>query len=117
MKSKLSLVFGLLVIAAMAITACAPAAPAAEPTGELKVVNLINGVLGDKSFFDSAERGVKKASEEFDIEYKTIEAGIDPAKWQAALEDAAATLGISRATAYRHWAYARAWLRTDLADR
>lgn len=90
MKSKLSLVFGLLVIAAMAITACAPAAPAAEPTGELKVVNLINGVLGDKSFFDSAERGVKKASEEFDIEYKTIEAGIDPAKWQAALEDAAA---------------------------
>ena len=33
------------------------------------------------------------------------------------LEDAAATLGISRATAYRHWAYARAWLRTDLADR
>jgi RNA polymerase sigma factor (TIGR02999 family) len=33
------------------------------------------------------------------------------------LEDAAATLGISRATAYRHWAYARAWLRADLADR
>jgi len=27
------------------------------------------------------------------------------------LEDAADALGISRATAYRHWAYARAWLR------
>jgi RNA polymerase sigma factor (TIGR02999 family) len=27
------------------------------------------------------------------------------------LEDAADALGISRATAYRHWTYARAWLR------
>jgi RNA polymerase sigma factor (TIGR02999 family) len=27
------------------------------------------------------------------------------------VEDAAATLGLSRATAYRHWTYARAWLR------
>jgi RNA polymerase sigma factor (TIGR02999 family) len=27
------------------------------------------------------------------------------------IEDAAATLGVSRATAYRHWTYARAWLR------
>lgn len=62
----------------------------AEEAGGLKVVNLINGVLGDKSFFDSADRGVKKAQEEFGLEVKTIEAGIDPAKWQPALEDAAA---------------------------
>jgi RNA polymerase sigma factor (TIGR02999 family) len=27
------------------------------------------------------------------------------------IEDAAATLGLSRATAYRHWTYARAWLQ------
>jgi RNA polymerase sigma factor (TIGR02999 family) len=27
------------------------------------------------------------------------------------IEDAAEALGISRATAYRHWVYARAWLR------
>jgi RNA polymerase sigma factor (TIGR02999 family) len=27
------------------------------------------------------------------------------------IEDSAATLGLSRATAYRHWTYARAWLR------
>jgi RNA polymerase sigma factor (TIGR02999 family) len=27
------------------------------------------------------------------------------------IEEAAETLGISRATAYRHWTYARAWLR------
>src|SRR5688572_11209602 len=31
-----------------------------------------------------------------------------------ALDDAAAVLGISTATAYRHWAYARAWLHDQL---
>jgi RNA polymerase sigma factor (TIGR02999 family) len=33
------------------------------------------------------------------------------------VEEAAAALGMSRATAYRHWTYARAWLRAELADR
>src|SRR5262249_17345460 len=31
-----------------------------------------------------------------------------------ALDRAAAALGVSTATAYRHWAYARAWLRSEL---
>jgi RNA polymerase sigma factor (TIGR02999 family) len=31
------------------------------------------------------------------------------------IEDAAGTLGLSRATAYRHWTYARAWLRDALS--
>ena len=31
-------------------------------------------------------------------------------------EQAAAVLGISLATADRHWAYARAWLHAELAD-
>jgi RNA polymerase sigma factor (TIGR02999 family) len=31
-----------------------------------------------------------------------------------ALGEAAAALGVSSATAYRHWAYARAWLRSEL---
>ena len=31
-----------------------------------------------------------------------------------ALDQAAEALGISTATAYRHWAYARAWLRSEL---
>jgi len=34
----------------------------------------------------------------------------------ASVEDAAASLGISRAAAYRHWTYARAWLRSALGD-
>jgi RNA polymerase sigma factor (TIGR02999 family) len=32
------------------------------------------------------------------------------------IDEAAETLGISRATAYRHWTYARAWLRAELRD-
>ena len=32
------------------------------------------------------------------------------------IEEAAETLGISRATAYRHWTYARAWLRCTIGD-
>jgi RNA polymerase sigma factor (TIGR02999 family) len=37
-------------------------------------------------------------------------------RWFAglALDQAAAALGISTATAYRHWAYARAWLYSEL---
>jgi predicted DNA-binding protein (UPF0251 family) len=32
------------------------------------------------------------------------------------LEEAAACMGISRATAARYWAYARAWLRDRLQE-
>jgi RNA polymerase sigma factor (TIGR02999 family) len=32
------------------------------------------------------------------------------------VNEAAAALGISRTTAFRHWTYARAWLRAALAD-
>jgi RNA polymerase sigma factor (TIGR02999 family) len=33
------------------------------------------------------------------------------------VEQAAATLNLSTATAYRHWTFARAWLHSQLADR
>jgi basic membrane protein A and related proteins len=96
MKKKGIVITGFVMIAALMLAACAastPAAPAAQKADgkqAIKVVNLINGVQGDKSFFDSAVRGVSKAQKEFGLEVKTIEAGIDPAKWQPALEDAAA---------------------------
>jgi RNA polymerase sigma factor (TIGR02999 family) len=32
------------------------------------------------------------------------------------VEEAAGALGLSRATAYRHWSFARAWLRCKLGD-
>jgi RNA polymerase sigma factor (TIGR02999 family) len=32
------------------------------------------------------------------------------------VEEAAAALGLTRATAYRHWTFARAWLRSELGE-
>jgi RNA polymerase sigma factor (TIGR02999 family) len=32
------------------------------------------------------------------------------------VDEAADTLGVARTTAYRHWTFARAWLRCELAD-
>jgi basic membrane protein A and related proteins len=100
MKKYLMITLTLLVGLSLILAACtpaaepaAPAAPAADQPAAaqtIKVVNLINGVQGDKSFFDSAVRGVTQAQQEFNLDVKTIEAGIDPAKWQPALEDAAA---------------------------
>jgi basic membrane protein A len=54
----------------------------------LKVYYIANGTLGDKSFFDSAQRGLERAKKELGIEFKTIELGFDPSKWEAGLDDA-----------------------------
>ena len=67
----------------------ASSADAASSDDSLKVVLFINGVLGDKSFFDSAQRGIDKAVAELGVQAETIEAGIDETTWEAALIDAA----------------------------
>jgi DNA-directed RNA polymerase specialized sigma24 family protein len=48
----------------------------------------------------------------------SLAAGVLKLKYYAGLsvDDAAEALGISRATAYRHWTYARAWVRAELLD-
>ncbi len=43
--------------------------------GVYNVANLVNGNLGDKSFFDSAESGLKELQDAGRITYKTIEMG------------------------------------------
>jgi basic membrane protein A len=64
-------------------------AESSESAGEpLKVIHFVNGVLGDKSFFDSAQRGVDRAVAELGVKAKTIEAGLDETTWEAALIDA-----------------------------
>ena len=55
----------------------------------LRVILLINGTLGDKSFFDSAARGVKRAEAELGIKAKIVELGYDPSTFKPGLEDAA----------------------------
>ena len=49
---------------------------------KLKVVLYVNGTLGDKSFFDSANAGMQRAVKELGITAKTIEGGYDPARWE-----------------------------------
>lgn len=98
MKRSMSLVLALLVIASFLLAACQPAAATEAPAATAdtsgkpggKVVYVVNGVQGDKSFIDSAVRGIRQAQEEFGLDVKIIEAGIDPARWEPALVDAAA---------------------------
>ena len=66
--------------------------PAATAQDEpLKITNVVNGTLGDKSFFDSAQRGMDRLVEEgYNVEVNTIELGTDPANWESGLADAMA---------------------------
>jgi basic membrane protein A len=80
-----------LVLAAGLAVAAMPAAIAQTYTKDhpLKVVFVVHGTLGDKSFIDSAAAGLKKAAQDLPISLKIIEAGTDRSKWEPALDDAA----------------------------
>ncbi len=52
-----------------------------------KAVLLVSGTLGDKSFFDSANEGMKAIEKDSGWEIKVIEMGIDPSKWEPTLTD------------------------------
>ncbi len=62
----------------------------AENSGKpLKVALLLNGTLGDKSFFDSANHGMEMAKEKLtNVETKVVEMTYDDTKWEPALLDA-----------------------------
>jgi basic membrane protein A and related proteins len=82
-----------LVLIALLLAASISVLGAAKPTraqNPIRVKNVINGTLPDKSFFDSAERGLQRAKKELGIEYKTIELGEDANKWEPGLDDAMA---------------------------
>jgi basic membrane protein A and related proteins len=55
---------------------------AAAGEDKVKVVLYVNGTLGDKSFFDSAARGIDQAVKELGIVGKVVEGGYDPARWE-----------------------------------
>jgi basic membrane protein A len=90
--------FVLLLVALMAISIVAcdktPAKPdSTQPDDKVyKVINLVNGNLGDKSFFDSAEEGLSKLAAAGRIVYETKEMGAtdaDQPKWQQTINDVA----------------------------
>ena len=56
-----------------------------------KIVLLINGTTGDKSFFDSAAHGMELIRAKYgdQVQLRTIEMSYDQSKWQPTLEDIA----------------------------
>jgi basic membrane protein A len=61
-----------------------------EKSGKLRIKLVVNGGLGDKSFFDSAYAGLKKAQKNLGYDLKVVELGSDRTKWEPGFEDAAA---------------------------
>ena len=79
----------ILVMGVLVFTGCSKKEEAAEVEGEkavsaepLKVVLYLNGTLGDKSFFDSANDGIKRAEADLGIKAKVIEGGYDASRWE-----------------------------------
>ena len=48
-----------------------------------KVVYLINGSLGDNSFYDSGQAGIDQLKKDYGVEARTIECGFDAGKYLA----------------------------------
>ncbi|MGB9843093.1 MAG: BMP family lipoprotein [Caldisericia bacterium] len=85
MKKILALILiSVLVLGVISMTGCKKKEE--KPGAKLKVVLYVNGTLGDKSFFDSANRGLQMAIKDLGIEGKTIEGGYDPARWEPDIE-------------------------------
>lgn len=79
----------MLMVLCLALSACtSDTTTKKEDKKDLSILLLINGTLGDKSFFDSAEAGTKLIKEKYPyITSKTIEMGTDETKYEAILEE------------------------------
>jgi len=79
-------VFVMIVVLLVAsLVGCAPASQAPETE---KVVYLINGALGDQSFYDSGQMGMEKIKSEYGVEIRTIETNFDAGQYEPALQAA-----------------------------
>lgn len=95
MKKIVAMLLCLVMVLAMVACTSAPAEQQGDKDGKkvYNVVSLVNGNLGDKSFFDSAESGLKALADAGRITYKTIEMGgtdQDQPKWLETLKEVAA---------------------------
>lgn len=103
MKKKLSLFVAAFLLGSLVLTGCggsktgdntATAGSASESTpgeaqGETtKVALLLAGSLGDMSFLDSANAGMKMVAENQNVEVKVIEMGADPSTYETNFLDA-----------------------------
>lgn len=96
MKKIIALLLAVMMVLSMAACAAKTEAPAAETkteeTAKYNVAYVVNGNLGDKSFFDSAEAGLETLKNAGRISLNTIEMGgteEDQAKWLPTLYEVA----------------------------
>jgi basic membrane protein A len=80
----------LLIVLALALLLTVASSTLLAQDEPLRITYVVNGVLGDKSFFDSGQRGMDMIMDEYDAEVNTVELGIDPANWESGLLDAMA---------------------------
>lgn len=66
-------------------TVGAGASPTGEAVEQLRIAMFVNGALGDKSFWDSANAGVQRAKSELGAETRVVEGGFDVSSWEPAL--------------------------------
>ncbi len=77
----------LLLLTIMLLAGCATPATSGAPNLE-KVVYLINGALGDQSFYDSGKVGIDQIASEYGVETRTIETNFDAGQYEPALQAA-----------------------------
>lgn len=75
----------MVVLLAAGLVGCAPTNQAPETE---KVVYLINGALGDQSFYDSGQLGMERIKTEYGVEIRTIETNFDAGQYEPALQAA-----------------------------
>lgn len=94
-KRKLLSILMVLMLLAGVMAGCgSKSKPDADGSGSvdgekpLKVALMLNGTLGDKAFFDSANNGIALIKSELqNVETKVVEATYDDTKWEPALLD------------------------------
>jgi len=87
MKNSVLLVFVVIALVAgiVFVTGCqkkGEVTVVTTDTNALKVVFYVHGTLGDKSFMDSAARGMNQAIDQLGIVGKIVEGGTDPSRWE-----------------------------------
>jgi predicted small lipoprotein YifL len=93
MKKVLSIIFVLVLSLSVVLTGCGKkgtedqAVQADTKTSDkpLKIALILNGNLGDKSFFDSSNAGLEQIKSQFSAETKLLQVGSDQTKWEPTL--------------------------------
>jgi basic membrane protein A and related proteins len=90
MKKSLSFLINIVVFSILLLSGCSSSDTSSGKNNKkeesIKVAFYVNGELGDKGFFDSAQRGLKQAEKELGIELKTVQGGYKQEDWSAGLE-------------------------------